>query len=50
MNKLISVLALLAIVVPLSAAVLISGPDNLLDACQTFFEKLLERATSFGVV
>lgn len=48
MNKLISVLALTVILLPLSVSVLISGPDNLLDACQAFFEKLLERAVRFG--
>ncbi|WP_164553242.1 hypothetical protein [Brevibacillus marinus] len=50
MNKLISVLAVTVIILPLSVTVLLSGPDNLLDACQAFFEKLLERAVSFGVV
>jgi hypothetical protein len=49
MNKIISVLALTVIVLPLSVTLLISGPDNVLDACTRFFHKLFEQATRFGM-
>ncbi|MGE5702717.1 MAG: hypothetical protein ACM32O_09330 [Clostridia bacterium] len=48
MNKLISVLAVMVIVIPISITVLIEGPNNLLDACTVFFENLFAAAARFG--
>jgi hypothetical protein len=48
MNKLISVLALMVLVLPLTVRLLLNGPDNLLAACTQFFGDLLENVTRFG--
>lgn len=49
MNKLITVLALMALTLPLTAAVLFSGKQNLLDASKSFFSRLFEHVMHFGV-
>ncbi|WP_183192561.1 hypothetical protein [Brevibacillus fluminis] len=48
MTKLISMLAIMVIVTPLTVNVLIQGPDNLLTACTSFFTKLFSAAVHFG--
>ncbi|MGZ0051287.1 hypothetical protein [Brevibacillus gelatini] len=48
MNKMISMLVLLVLVLPLTVGVLFTGPDNLLSACQQFFGDLLVQVTRFG--
>jgi hypothetical protein len=48
MNKLVSVLALMALTLPLAVGLLWSGPDNLLQATTRFFQRLMEEATRFG--
>ncbi|MGD8192474.1 hypothetical protein ACQCN2_21095 [Brevibacillus ginsengisoli] len=49
MNKLISVLALLVLVLPLSVTVLFSGQHNLLAASKQFFVRLFEQVVRFGI-
>lgn len=48
MNKLISVLALMVIILPISVNLLFNGPNNILAACTRFFEKLFEQVVRFG--
>jgi hypothetical protein len=48
MNKMISILAVLVIVMPLTVHLFLSGPDNLLLACTQFFGELLESVTRYG--
>ncbi|MED1859668.1 hypothetical protein [Brevibacillus reuszeri] len=44
----ITILVLLALVLPLTVNLLIAGPDNLLSACTRFFGELLNSVTRFG--
>ncbi|NGQ96422.1 hypothetical protein G3578_14760 [Brevibacillus sp. SYP-B805] len=48
MTKVISVLALIVIVVPMSYVLLLDGPDSILGACTRFFNKLFAEAIRFG--
>lgn len=48
MNKMISILAVLVVVMPLTVHLLFAGPDNLLAACTQFFGELLENVTRYG--
>lgn len=48
MSKMISILALLALVLPLTVHLLLTGPDNLMSASTQFFGKLLIHVTRFG--
>ncbi|MGG1662850.1 hypothetical protein [Brevibacillus sp. NRS-1366] len=48
MNKMITILVLLALVLPLTVNLLFTGPDNLLSACTQFFGDLLTNVTRFG--
>ncbi|WP_400161821.1 hypothetical protein ACAF76_020760 [Brevibacillus sp. TJ4] len=48
MNKIISILAVMVIVMPLTVHILMSGPNNLLAACTQFFGDLLAHVTRYG--
>ncbi|MBM7592313.1 hypothetical protein [Brevibacillus fulvus] len=48
MTKLISVLALMVIVLPISVTVLFDGPNNLFGACRLFFQRLFEHVVWYG--
>lgn len=48
MNKIISILAVMVVVMPLTVHLLLTGPDNLLSACTQFFGELLEHVTRHG--
>ncbi|MFJ9501981.1 hypothetical protein [Brevibacillus centrosporus] len=48
MNKLIATLVLLVLVLPLTVNLLLTGPDNLMDACTSFFGELLGSVSRFG--
>jgi hypothetical protein len=48
MSKMITILALMALVLPLTVHLLLTGPDNLLTASTQFFGKLLAQVTRFG--
>lgn len=49
MTKVISVLALIVIVVPISFNLLMNGPDSILGASTRFFNKLFAEALRFGI-
>ncbi|CAM3633204.1 MULTISPECIES: hypothetical protein [Brevibacillus] len=48
MSKMITILALMALVLPLTVHLLLTGPDNLMTASTQFFGKLLTHVTRFG--
>ncbi|MBY0089204.1 hypothetical protein HP567_003590 [Brevibacillus sp. M2.1A] len=48
MNKMISILAVMAIILPLTVGLLLTGPQNLFSACTQFFGDLLAEVTRFG--
>ncbi|WP_167568863.1 hypothetical protein [Brevibacillus migulae] len=48
MTKLISVLALIVMVVPISYNLLMNGPDSIYGASARFFNKLFAEVVRFG--
>lgn len=48
MNKMISMLVLMVLVLPLTVGILLNGPNNLLTASSQFFSGLLENVNRFG--
>ncbi|MGC5328610.1 hypothetical protein [Brevibacillus sp. SYSU BS000544] len=48
MNKIITILAVMVMVLPLSVTILFSGQDNLLDTSSGYFNQILQHVMSLG--